>query len=182
MEISFANDGKKTNFIDTDDEELDTREKIQKIEDKRPGKKFAAIGNKSKEEGLLKQTDWKHSEKKPEENTQKLCEKLALDAYEIAHISEKSKNTTCLCVLLKDDTGYVHKMVFHSTKGQLAPEMRTRASKLGYTVRNVRKGHAEAQFVSFLLTRISQESPPMQYSHVMGMGCSRKTVPIVLIY
>jgi len=175
--ISFLNVEEKIDFMNTDDEESDAKNKIQKIEGKKPGKKFAAIGNKNKEACLLAKKDWQQNEEKPEEDVQKLCKKLALDAYEIANISGEGKNTTCLCVLLKDTEGYVHKIVFHNTKGQLAPAMRTRASCLGYTARNARKGHAEAQFVSFLYTRACQESPPMQYTHIMGMGCSRKNCP-----
>jgi len=126
---------------------------------------------------LLKQEDWEYDETELRKNTQQLCSNLALDAYEIANISGQGEYITCLCVLLKDLEGYVHKIVFHNVKGQLASRMRARAGDLNYTVRSIRKGHAEAQFISFLLERMHQKMPPIQYSHVIGMGCSRKNCP-----
>jgi hypothetical protein len=82
---------------------------------------------------------------------------MALDAYEIANIGGEGEHTTCLCVLLRDYKSCVQKIVFHNSKGQLAPTMRNKAGDLNYTVRNIRKGHAEAQFICFLLTRMNQK-------------------------
>ncbi len=177
VSISYAEGTKEENFPDTDDEKANPGAKINKIEAKKPGKKFAGIGNKSKKKCLLKQVDWEYDEAIPQKNTQQLSEKLALDAYEIANSSGEGKHTTCLCVLLRDTRGYVHKIVFHNTKGQLVPKMRSKAADLNYTVRNIRKGHAESQFVSFLFERTHQKNPPMEYSHIIGLGCSRKNCP-----
>ena len=107
------------------------------MEARKPGKKFAGIGNKSKEKCLLKQADWEYNKAIPQKNTQQLCEKLALNTYEIANSNGEGEYTTCLCVLLRDTKGCVHKIVFHSTKGQLVPKMRSKAADLNYTVRNV---------------------------------------------
>ena len=167
-------------FTDTDEEKEKTEGKNKRIEEKTKKKKvprLAAMANKNRGECLLAQGDWKHNKESPEENTKQLCEYLALDAYEIANISGEGKDKTCLCVLLGDKKNRVHKIVFHNSSGQLAPTMRSKAGDLNYTARNLRKGHAEAQFVSFLLIRMKQKSPPLQYCHIIGMGCSRRNCP-----
>ena len=176
VQVHLSADVENECFPDTDEEKEEMKEKKKKAEARKPIG-LAAIGNKSKNKCLLRQENWKYSNDSSKRNTAQLCDNLALDAYEIANVVGEGKDNTCLCVLLRDNKNHAHKIVFHNSKGQLAPTMRSKASDLSYTVRNIRKGHAEAQFVSFLLKRMEQPNLPLQYHHILGMGCSRKNCP-----
>lgn len=102
--------------------------------------------------------------------TQKLCVKLARDALKIAntHTSHRTReSTTCLCVVLSNKEGNTQKLMFHSGE-RLPPSIKIVAGKLSYSL-NSYKGHAEAQFINFLLDDTSLK----QYEHILGMGCSK---------
>lgn len=82
--------------------------------------------------------------------TQKLCVKLARDAFKIAntHTSHRTReSTTCLCIVLRDREENTRKFMFHNGE-RVAPSIKNEEGKLGYS--SIRyKGHAEAQFVNF---------------------------------
>ena len=175
-------------FYDTDEEKKGASRKRQTIQKmtmnkvvliSRPSRSLglAAKGNRDRERCLLTREDWQHNPELPEENTKQLCENLALDAYEIANITGEGEDYTCLCILLRDEKNYVHKVVFHNVRGQLPTKMREKYSDLSYSGKNLRGGHAEVQFISYLLMRMEQNKPPMAYDHIIGMGCSRKNCP-----
>ena len=102
--------------------------------------------------------------------TQKLCVKLARDALEIAntHTSHRTReSTTCLCVVLSNKEGNTQKLIFHSGE-RLPASIKGKAGKLSYSL-NSYKGHSEAQLMNFLL----DDTIPKQYTHILGIGCSR---------
>ena len=112
--------------------------------------------------------------------------KLSRDALHIAnahHNSRTREATTCLCVVLRDEEKRVKKLVFHNGTGQMLPSMRKEVNALAYGIRNAHLAHAEAQFIDFLLYRARQRTKEVknnnkpkhpQYTHILGMGCSRK--------
>ncbi len=96
--------------------------------------------------------------------------KLARDALEIAntHTSHRTReSTTCLCVVLINTKGNTEKLMFHSGK-RLPASIKGKAGKLSYSL-NSYKGHSEAQLMNFLF----DDTIPEQYTHILGIGCSR---------
>lgn len=107
--------------------------------------------------------------------TKNLCTKLAQDACHIAntHTSAITRSaTTCLCVVLRDEQNRAKKFVFHNGKERLHTTMAQKAQELNYAIRTGLQAHAEAVFIQFLLQRSEQNEA--RYTHILGMGCSRR--------
>ena len=125
-------------------------------------------------------------DKSPAAIAKALRVKLSRDALLIAsthHNSRTREATTCLCVVLRDEKNATKKLVFHNGTGKIPPSMRKAAEHLTYGVRNAYLAHAEAQFMDFLLYRARQRTDEIirhqhpkhpRYTHILGMGCSRK--------
>jgi hypothetical protein len=100
---------------------------------------------------------------------------LSQDAFDIVASEPNSRtkdSTVCFCVALRDKDGYVKKFAFHNGANVMSPAMRTKAHESGYDVIQVEQSHAEGQFLQFLLHR--HKKRPGLYTHIMGMGCSRR--------
>jgi hypothetical protein len=106
-------------------------------------------------------------------NSQRLFHKLSSDAFLISAsgVTDRPGSTTCLCVALRDNQGYVKKFIFHNGENLLAQGMREKAHELGYDVIQTDQPHAEGQLMQFLRQR--HQKRPGWYTHILGMGCSR---------
>ena len=114
------------------------------------------------------------------------CRKLAEDAFRIANAHPNArtrKASTCLCVVLQDEEWGVRKLVAHNSINELQPSTRAKADELMYGIRNAYLTHAETWLIDFLLYRARQredkiknngEASHPRYTHILGMGCSRK--------
>ena len=115
-----------------------------------------------------------------------MCRKLAKDAFCIANTHPNARTrdaTTCLCVVLRDEEQRAKKLVFHNGTNEMQRSMHNKAEELRYGIRRAHLAHAETQFIYFLLYRAKQreeeirgngEASHPRYTHVLGMGCSRK--------
>jgi hypothetical protein len=171
-----------TEFSDTD-ESIEEEGKIQK------GVGASFLKFTSKFSGDRSKIRLKPSEinqnQTPGQITEDLCRKLAKDAFRIAnahHNARTREATTCLCVVLRDEEQYAKRLVFHNSTDEMQPSLRAKANELMYGIRNAYLAHAEAQFIDFLLYRARQrdkerdtdQKKKAQYTHILGMGCSRK--------
>jgi len=120
-----------------------------------------------------------------EQITKNLCHKLAKDAFRIANAHKNRitrEATTCLCVVLRNACKHPKKFVFHNHKGELPKSMREEADRLCYSIENIHRAHAEVQCINFLIAHYEKiirasELPGAtanKYTHILGMGCSRK--------
>ncbi len=105
VQVDLSENAKAEDFPDTNEEKAKAKESKMKT---KKVIRFAVSDN-------IDAKDWNYDKKSPQGNIKRLCENLALDAYEIANIDGKGQNTTCLCVLLRGKSGHVHKKVFHSS-------------------------------------------------------------------
>ena len=129
------------------------------------------------------------NELSPGDMARALLVKLSRDAFRIAnahHNGRTREATTCLCVVLRDEEQRPKKLVFHNSTGKMLPSMWNKADDLAYGIRNAYLAHAEAQFIDFLLYRARQREDEIKntgqakhpcYTHILGMGCSRKHCP-----
>jgi hypothetical protein len=119
------------------------------------------------------------------EMTRELCNKLAKDAFRISNAHAnimKRELTTCICVVLRNESQLPYKFVFHNSNGSLPPSMRNEAAHLKYEIKSIEPGHAEVNMVDYLTYSARQylsegvDSKPKNamYTHILGMGCSRK--------
>ena len=83
-----------------------------------------------------------------------------------------ANQTTCFCVMLLDKHKRVKQLVFHNLKNYLPSAMHNTAVDMGIGMRGSENKHAEASFLEFLLYRA--EKKEHAYTHVLGMGCSKK--------
>jgi hypothetical protein len=83
-----------------------------------------------------------------------------------------ANQTTCFCVMLIDKHKRVKQLVFHNLKNYLPSAMHNTAVEMGIGMRGNERMHAEASFLAFLLYR--SENKEHAYTHVLGMGCSKK--------
>jgi hypothetical protein len=107
--------------------------------------------------------------------TRDLCSKLAKDVFRIANAHKHARtrdSTTCLCVVLRDKKENAKKFVFHNGPEAMHKSMNDKAVDLNYATRTGYQAHAEAEFIQFLLQRMEQN--PERYTHILGMGCSRR--------
>jgi hypothetical protein len=101
--------------------------------------------------------------------------KLAQDAKIIleGELNSWTKSSTVIfCVVLRNKYGYCKKFVFHNGPNKLKKNMRDRAYHLNYEVIQANQSHSEIQFVQFLYKR--HKIRPGFYTHILGMGCSKK--------
>jgi hypothetical protein len=119
------------------------------------------------------------------EITKELCDKLAQDAFLIsnAHTDNRTREaTTCICVVLRNESQFPYKFVFHNRNGNLPRSMRDEAARLKYCIKNIELGHAEVNMVDYLMysarqhltERVDSKPKNKKYTHILGMGCSRK--------
>ncbi|MEO1300870.1 MAG: hypothetical protein AAFU83_01275, partial [Bacteroidota bacterium] len=103
---------------------------------------------------------------------------LAKDALQISESIEGSTDhTTILCVALRNSKQRIKKFVFHNggEKELRSGNLVKKAHTLGYHFIQSQQSHAEGQFIQFLYQRWRQH--PGYYTHIVGMGCSRKHCP-----
>jgi hypothetical protein len=180
-----------TVLIEEPTEHTDTDESIEETE-RRRGKfiKFVSPRFSSRYDGDSSKIRLRPSEinqsRRPNQITEDLCRKLAEDAFCIANAHPNARTreaTTCLCVVLRDEKQGAEKLVFHNGKKQMQRSMRNKAEELRYGIKNVHLAHAEAQFMDFMLDlakqrndeiRDNREAADPRYTHILGMGCSRK--------
>jgi hypothetical protein len=96
---------------------------------------------------------------------------LAMEAKEILEAEDNSvtrDKTAVFCVALRNKQSYCKKFAFHSGEKAMGPNMFRTAENLGYDVIQAEQSHAEGQFLQFLRKRRGH------YTHIMGMGCSKK--------
>lgn len=166
-------------LTNTDLESIDLGKRAEDKDKKAPNKKaflFALNAppndNDSKKRYLLR-ADESNVDQAP--STEHLCKKLAKDALQIANAHKHARtrdSTTCLCVVLRDKDSHAKKFVFHNGKDKISTTMEQKAQELKYAVRTGYQAHAEAEFIQFLLQRTEQN--PGRYTHILGMGCSRR--------
>lgn len=158
--------------------DTDEEGRLENNEEKQSGAWISfAMNNTELESTAKNSTQYKLSKNEVNTNqgsfTENLCSKLARDTYHIAnaHTSPFTRSaTTCLCVVLRDQSGYAKKFVFHNGKDKMGASMAQKAEELKYAIRT--GAHAEAEFIQFLLQRNQQNVA--RYTHVLGIGCSRK--------
>jgi hypothetical protein len=173
-----------TECSDTDESVEEARKDSQGI--RFPVSKFTSeyVGYSSKI--WLRSSEIRHEDQTLAQITENLCRKLAKDAFCIANAHPNARtreSTTCLCVVLRDEEKRAKKLVFHNSNNKMQPRMRAKAEELMYGIRNAHIAHAEAQFIDFLLYRAKQRAAEIKregqtkhprYTHILGMGCSKK--------
>jgi hypothetical protein len=108
-------------------------------------------------------------------NATNLPTQLSLDARVIleAESNPRSKNSTAIfCIVLRDKYGYLKRFAFHNHKDPMSGAIRSKAQELGYDIIQAEQSHAEGQFLQFLYKR--NNARPGHYTHIVGMGCSKK--------
>ncbi|MFM2428384.1 MAG: hypothetical protein RL012_268 [Bacteroidota bacterium] len=186
---SIIDDQVAVNLIEQTAQLSDTDESIEdeKIAEKTP-KKFTSKFSIDQSKTLLKPSEIDLSQS-PDQITGDLCRKLAQDAFRIANAHKNARTreaTTCLCVVLRDEKKRPKKLIFHNSTGEMQQSMREKAIDLGYDLKNAYLAHAEIQLIDFLTYRAQQQANAEKtaqlsgevhkpkYTHILGMGCSRK--------
>ena len=80
------------------------------------------------------------------------------------------ESTVIFCVALRNKDRFIKKFAFWNLENKMSEKMFNKATQLGYDVVVAEATHAEGQFLQFLHKRKTQGQ---QYTHIMGMGCSR---------
>jgi hypothetical protein len=141
--------------------------------------KFASKSSTDRSKILLQSSEVNYNQP-PAQITKNLCSKLAKDAFCIANTHKNARTreaTTCFCVVVRDSEKCPKKFFVHNSTGEMPLSMREKANNLAYGIRNAHLAHAEAQFVAFLIYRAkqrTQDKNKIQYTHILGMGCSKK--------
>lgn len=91
-----------------------------------------------------------------------------------AETADRSTITICCVALRENRYGYFKKFAFSNAKN-MSPKCRNQAEDLGYAVIKAPQSHAEGQFLQFLYTRARNR--PELYTHIVGIGCSRRHCP-----
>mmetsp|Transcript_23612 Transcript_23612/g.54959 ORF Transcript_23612/g.54959 Transcript_23612/m.54959 type:complete len:394 (-) Transcript_23612:207-1388(-) len=182
IEIIFSEErntpGSDTDFTNTDEEMVQNGSEENEIAAATQPIRFSlntyADGRNLKKVHLLGKYEFS---KKLEKGvfSMNLCKKLAEDAFRIANADSNVRargSTTCLCVVLRDKYQYAKKFVFHNGKNKMLKNMEKKATELCYAIKTSYQSHAEVALLQFLIQR-SQLSPN-RYTHLLGMGCSRK--------
>lgn len=107
------------------------------------------------------------------QSKEKLLTKLSKDALIILEeaLTESKNRTVIFCVVLKDINNHLKKFAFYNGENPMPLSMRNKAEELGYDVIKAGQTHAEGQFLQFLLARATKLN---HYTHIVGMGCSKK--------